>query len=270
MAATSTRIAQTDAPTIVKMQQMLRGKADVLSLAQGIVHWRPPPESLEAARAAVDEPDTSLYGADDGMPTLRAALKEKLASQNGLSNSEVMVTAGANQAYTNIVLSLMDAGDAALLYRPYYFNHLMALQMTGSANELVLPPSLPDLQPDVDFLKRELESRAADEGQRQLKMVTLCNPGNPTGVMIPRATIEAVSALCAQHGVWLVMDNTYEVRRVVGRALFCCCYFPALRNIWPPCVNGSTLRTLWRARRRTSAWRGRTSSTSSPSRRRMA
>jgi len=47
------------------------------------------------------------------------------------------------------VLALLDAGDAALLFRPYYFNHLMALQMTGSARELVLPESTPELQLDV-------------------------------------------------------------------------------------------------------------------------
>ncbi len=39
---------------------------------------------------------------------------------------------GANQGYTNLVLTLLDAGDAAVLFRPYYFNHAMALQMTVS------------------------------------------------------------------------------------------------------------------------------------------
>ena len=131
----------TDAPVIVKMQQMLRGKEDVLSLAQGIVHWSPPEEALQAARAAVGEPSVSLYCADDGLPELRAALKLKLAEENGIVASEVMVTAGANQAYTNVVLALLDAGDPAMLFRPYYFNHLMALQMTGSAAEVLLPPS---------------------------------------------------------------------------------------------------------------------------------
>jgi aspartate/methionine/tyrosine aminotransferase len=155
------------------MQQMLRGKTDVLSLAQGIVHWAPPELALAAGRAAMSEPDTSLYGADDGLPALREALKTKLQTENGLSNSEVMVTAGANQAYTNIVLTLMDAGDASLLFRPYYFNHLMALQMTGSAETLALPPALPDLQPDLAALRRELEGRASS-GERQLKLVTLC------------------------------------------------------------------------------------------------
>ena len=209
MASASHRIQETDTPCIVAMQQMMRGKSDILSLAQGIVHWPPPAEALSAAQAAVLEPTTNLYGADDGLPELRAALKDKVKAENGLVASEIMVTAGANQAYTNLVLSLLDAGDAALLFRPYYFNHLMALQMSGSAREVVLPQSTADLQPDIAALRREFEERAAD-GRPQLKMVTLVNPGNPTGVMIPRATLEEASALCKQHGAWLVMDNTYE------------------------------------------------------------
>ena len=139
----SRRIRATDPPCIVQMQQMLRGKDDVISLAQGIVHWQPPAAALDAAREFIGAPETSLYCADDGLPDLRAALLRKLASKNGIVGSDVMVTQGANQAYMNLVLTLLDAGDAALLYRPYYFNHLMALQMTGSASELVLPPSLP-------------------------------------------------------------------------------------------------------------------------------
>ena len=43
----------------------------------------------------------------------------------------VMVTAGANQALTSLMLTLLDPPDRAVLFRPYYFNALMALQMTG-------------------------------------------------------------------------------------------------------------------------------------------
>ena len=41
-----------------------------------------------------------------------------------------MVTAGANQAFANIVTALCDPGDSVVLFKPYYFNHHMALQMT--------------------------------------------------------------------------------------------------------------------------------------------
>jgi DNA-binding transcriptional MocR family regulator len=200
----SRRIQQTDTPCIVTMQQMMRGRADVLSLAQGIVHWSPPAEALQAASHLVTETASSLYGADDGLPELRTALKSKLARENGLVASEVMVTAGANQGYTNLVLSLLDAGDAAVLFAPYYFNHLMALQMTGSATEVHIGASTPELLPDLKALRAEMGARQSD-GRAPIRMVTISNPGNPTGAMMPHDVLLEASELCAEYGAWLVM-----------------------------------------------------------------
>lgn len=50
---------------------------------------------------------------------------------------EVMVTAGANQAFTNVVLTLLDASSKVVLFKPYYFNHLMAIQMTGGTDHII-------------------------------------------------------------------------------------------------------------------------------------
>jgi hypothetical protein len=38
-----------------------------------------------------------------------------------------MVTAGANQAFVNLVLTLCDASDKVVLFAPYYFNHLVGI-----------------------------------------------------------------------------------------------------------------------------------------------
>jgi len=40
-----------------------------------------------------------------------------------------MVTAGANQAFSLLALALCDPGDEAVLLAPYYFSHLVALQI---------------------------------------------------------------------------------------------------------------------------------------------
>merc|ERR1712232_7230 len=110
----SKRVRVTDDPCIVTMQKMLQGREGILSLAQGVVHWSPPSAVAEAVSAAASEPDSNQYGADAGLPALRAALKEKLHKENGLSGVEVMVTAGANQGYTNVVVALLDAQDGAV------------------------------------------------------------------------------------------------------------------------------------------------------------
>jgi hypothetical protein len=36
-----------------------------LAVAQGIVHWKPPPSAVDAVRAGLDEDDTNSYCADD-------------------------------------------------------------------------------------------------------------------------------------------------------------------------------------------------------------
>eukprot|EP00443_Scrippsiella_acuminata_P078693 CAMPEP_0115566366 /NCGR_PEP_ID=MMETSP0271-20121206/103547_1 /TAXON_ID=71861 /ORGANISM="Scrippsiella trochoidea, Strain CCMP3099" /LENGTH=374 /DNA_ID=CAMNT_0003000671 /DNA_START=26 /DNA_END=1147 /DNA_ORIENTATION=- len=189
------------------MQGMLRGKEGVMSLAQGIVHWAPPPAVAEAVARAAAEPDTSAYGADDGMAELRNRLAEKLQKENGLEGVSVMVTAGANQAYTNVVVAVLDAEDGAVLFAPYYFNHLMAIQMTGGSDRVVLGPVNKDFLPDAAWLEDKLAEPSA--GPR-IKMVTVVNPCNPTGVAMPADHLRRLSAICAKHDVWLIVDNTYE------------------------------------------------------------
>eukprot|EP00894_Picocystis_sp_ML_P001855 jgi/Pico_ML_1/52372/g3084.t1 len=198
----------------------MRQNPQAKSLAQGIVHWSPPDGAVQTAMDAVHGGFAHGYGADDGLQELREALVDKLRRQNGLVDVEVMVTAGANQAFTNVVLSLVDAADDVCLFAPYYFNHLMALQMTGGAEHVLVGPVRPDtFMPDLDWLETRLQERRPDSNQEQermekkekkIEMVVLVNPCNPTGITMPLEELQRAAQLCHKHGAWLVVDNTYE------------------------------------------------------------
>ncbi|TYK04602.1 katanin p60 ATPase-containing subunit A1 [Cucumis melo var. makuwa] len=114
----------------------------------GVVYWQPPQQALKKAAELVWEPSISRYGADEGIPELREALTRKLNEENKLYKSSVMVTAGANQAFVNLVLTLCDAGDSVVMFAPYYFNAYMSFQMTGVTNILVGPGDPKTLHPD--------------------------------------------------------------------------------------------------------------------------
>ncbi|KAF8389026.1 hypothetical protein HHK36_025711 [Tetracentron sinense] len=199
------RALETDTPVMVQIQELIRGAKDVMSLAQGVVYWQPPEQALEKVREIVWEPSTSRYGADEGLPELREALIKKLRDENKLYNSSVMVTAGANQAFVNLVLTLCDAGDSVVMFPPYYFNAYMSFQMTGITNILVGPGNPKTLQPDADWLERILS-----ENKPVPKLVTVVNPGNPSGTYIPEHLLKRISDLCKSAGSWLVVDNTYD------------------------------------------------------------
>ena len=174
----------------------------VISLAQGIVHWAPPASAVDAAKSALDSDDRSIhgYGPVKGSLELQEALKRKLAEENGIENVEVMVTAGANQAFANIAVSLVDESDRVVLFKPYYFNHLMAVQMTGGADKVLVGDTDADLLPDLAWL------RAAFRDNSNIKMVVIVNPGNPSGCLVPKSVLQQAADLCAENGAWLVSE----------------------------------------------------------------
>jgi len=121
-----------------------------------------------------------------------------------------MVTAGANQAFANIVLSCLDASDSAVLFAPYYFNHLMMLTGSGIPRENILigPRDPSTMLPDLDWLERALSP--ADKSKKVPKLAVLVNPCNPTGVVLPKRLLQRAADLTAASGTWLVVDNTYD------------------------------------------------------------
>lgn len=94
----------------------------------------------------------------------------------GCVQYNVIVTAGANQGLASLMLTLLDPPDRAVLFKPYYFNALMALQMTGCGQTVAFGPSHSDTwRPDLHWLQAQLE------GPNPPKLVYVVNPGNPTG-----------------------------------------------------------------------------------------
>uniref|UniRef100_A0A1D1XXG5 Aspartate aminotransferase n=1 Tax=Anthurium amnicola TaxID=1678845 RepID=A0A1D1XXG5_9ARAE len=212
------RALETETPVMVQIQELMRGTKDAISLAQGVVYWQPPESALNKVREMVWDPLVSRYGADEGFPELREALHDKLRRENNLNKSSIMVTAGANQAFVNLVLTLCDAGDSVVMFAPYYFNAYMSFQMTGVTDIIVGPGNPKTLQPDVDWLEKTLSE---EKGKAVPKLVTVVNPGNPSGIFIPKPILQRISDICKSAGAWLVVDNTYEYFMYDGLKHYC-------------------------------------------------
>ncbi|EDQ85760.1 uncharacterized protein MONBRDRAFT_38717 [Monosiga brevicollis MX1] len=220
--AVSGTIRATDEPCIVKMNRILEGSEDVASLAQGVTYWNPPEACMAAATAAIGQMETNRYNRVEGVPELTAALTRKLEADNKLHNQGVMVTMGANQAFMNVLLTLCEPGDEVMLFLPYYFNHHMALQMTGmKCRKVARRPDTFEL--DMDAIKQHVS---------ECKMVVLVNPCNPSGAVTDAETLNTLSELCRQHNTYLVVDNTYEDFIWDDAAKHTCIQGPHVLNIF--------------------------------------
>jgi aspartate/methionine/tyrosine aminotransferase len=139
----------------------------------------------------------------EGQPELVEAVERKLTAENGIAvrpDCRVVVTAGGNMAFVNAVLAVTDPGDEVILQSPYYFNHEMAVVITGCRPVLV--PTDDDYQPRPDAIAAAITDRT--------RAVVTISPNNPTGAVYPEAALRAVNGLCAARGVWHVHDEAYE------------------------------------------------------------
>jgi katanin p60 ATPase-containing subunit A1 len=180
-------------------------KGGIFSLAQGVVYWEPPASCLRTLQEELSKPNNLLhtYGPAQGIPELTEALTQKIAQENGLTNHDVMVTVGANQAFVNCVLTCLCDDSKAIVFSPYYFNHVMALQMCCGDESVVVGPSSDQGIPDLKWLEETLQTQSID-------MVTIVNPGNPTGLSLPKEILKQAVDLCETYSAWLVLDCTYE------------------------------------------------------------
>ena len=190
-----------------KYTKQWKDRGGIYNLAQGIVYWSPPDVCNDAMAKAIADPSANLhlYGPDEGLAELTGALKKKVYEQNGLEDQYIMITAGANQAYTNCVLTLLDNTiDKAVVFAPYYFNHVMALQMTIGNDQIVVGDTKSNGEPDLDWLEATLK---LDDS---IRMVTVTNPNNPTGTSLSRSLCQRLVKLTKEYDCWLILDCTYE------------------------------------------------------------
>ena len=176
----------------------------VVNLAPGVAHWTPPMGKVLRPEMLLES--TSSYGDCRGEPGLVDALKARLESENGenMSERDVMVTNGANQAFVQAMLCLCDEGDECVLFRPYYFSHLVALQLCGVRPVIVDCDPITG-QPDADGLRAVLQ-----RDESRVRAAVLVSPSNPSGAVCSVQLAEELQTQCAAASAWLVVDSAYE------------------------------------------------------------
>jgi len=165
---------------------------------------QPPPSALRNFVSSFAAEPTmeamSCYGDVMGQSELRHVLLQR---HKCAPKTDIVVTAGGNQAMANVSLAVLDPGDAAILIAPYYFSHKAAIDLAG-AEAIVTGFEEGSFQPDVSAVTGALEA-----ANGRAKMVVLTSPNNPSGVVTEPDRLAALAATCRAHNAWLVLDEAY-------------------------------------------------------------
>lgn len=189
-------------PPIQKIKDLGRNREDLVSFAQGLPWFGPPEKALGRALERLQRGEGNGYSPTAGGDRLREMLAADLR-RRGIAHAageSILATPGANQAIYILLAVLADRGGEVILFRPYYFNNLMALQMLG------LKPVLVDAEADGTVNVERVQAAIT----RRTRAMIVISPNNPSGAVLLRRNVEELAALAQKNGIWLISDEAYR------------------------------------------------------------
>ncbi len=174
-----------------------------INLGQGICDL-PIEEPIRAAAARAIEAGHSQYSKFEGIDRLRARIAEKAASYNGISchpDTQVVVTVGSTGGFALACLALLQAGDEAIVFAPYYAYHLHMIRLCGAT-----PVFVSLRAPEWTLEASELQAAFTPH----TRMVVVNTPCNPCGKVFTRDELTMVGGIAARSGAIVVTDEIYE------------------------------------------------------------
>jgi histidinol-phosphate aminotransferase len=149
------------------------------------------PRVVEFLRRRLSESGLAVYPEYD-------EVKPKLAAFFGVSEDELLLTNGTDEAIQLLVNTYVDDGDDVLLLRPSYAMYRFYAEVAGAAiREIGYRPA------DLSFPLEEL----LDAIRPRTRAVLIANPNNPTGT---GTTLEGIRRILEQAaGAAVLIDEAY-------------------------------------------------------------
>ncbi|MEU9978917.1 pyridoxal phosphate-dependent aminotransferase [Streptomyces sp. NPDC051014] len=175
------------------------GETEIIDLKIGEPSFATPPSITEAAIFAMRGGATH-YGDLDGDPDLRAHIAGEFSRRSGenFTAEQVVITAGSTSGLASALTVLVNPGDRVLLLDPTYGAYAEMIALIGA--EPVRVPFRAD---------GHLNLSAVQEAAATAKLMILCHPSSPTGVVFTPLELSALGDVLADTGTLLLADEAY-------------------------------------------------------------
>lgn len=187
-----------------KSSELRAAGVDVVNLSVGEPDFATPLHIKEAAKKAIDDNFTH-YSPVAGYPGLREAVAEKLRKENhaGYEAAQVVVSTGAKQALSNVVLAVVNPGDEVIIPVPAWVSYVEMVKLAEGKSVLV--PA--GIEQGFKITPAQLEAAITD----RTRLIMLCSPSNPSGAVYSREELRGlVEVLKRYPQVTVLSDEIYE------------------------------------------------------------
>jgi aspartate aminotransferase len=198
---------------------MAAAGTDVIDLSVGEPDFPTPDHICRAAEAAIRGGKTK-YTPAAGIPQLRQAVADDYARRTGLAikPTQVVVSNGAKHSLHNVFTAVLNEGDEVIVPTPYWVSYAELIKLAGARPVLVQTRLEDDFKLRPEALRQAITPRT--------RMLLLCSPSNPTGVVYSAAELAALADIAIESDLAVVSDEIYDQLVFDGRRS---ASFPTLR-----------------------------------------
>ena len=186
-----------------RANRMAREGMDVIHMEIGRPDFDTPQLIKDALYESVQKGNV-FYTSNYGTNELRQAICRKLERDNHVAYKpeEILVTVGVGEGTYAAIAAFLNEGDEVLVPDPVWLNYIHVPHFFGAK------PVTYGLREENNYQidPAEIESLITE----RTKMLILNTPGNPTGTVQTRRTLEALAKLAEKNDLIVVSDEIYE------------------------------------------------------------
>ncbi len=204
----SDRINNLSESATLKMTKLGRELAakgiNVISLSVGEPDFNTPDNVKEAAKKALDD-NFTRYSPVPGYPELRQAIVDKLKNENGLTYepSQIVVSTGAKQSLSNVILTLINPGDEVIIPTPYWVSYSEMVVLAEGKSVFINT----DIESDFKITPAQLEAAITPK----TKLFMFSSPCNPTGSVYSKEELAGLAKVFEKYpDIFILSDEIYE------------------------------------------------------------
>ncbi len=177
-----------------------------LNTGDPAVYMPTPRYIIDAYVRALQEGRTS-YSRSEGIVALADAVAHRYSRMYGVDfgGDAVVVTQGISEGLGIINSALIDEGDRACIFRPYYPAYMTNLRLAGG--ETVRCGYNEDSGWSIDTDEVE---KALGQAGGVIKYMLITNPNNPTGTVLGRDVLSELVDIANDHELLIMSDEIYD------------------------------------------------------------
>jgi len=188
----------------------IHGEENVFDFTLGNPSVEPPEAFHRELRRLAENPEPGMhrYMNNAGYETTRAAVAEVLSekSPHPVGAEHVVMTCGAGGALNVALKTMLNPGEEVIILTPYFVEYKFYVDNHGGVTREVWTDR-ETFQPDIDAVEKAIGANT--------RAIIINSPNNPTGVVYPAATLQALGEMLERkqkeldRTIYVISDEPY-------------------------------------------------------------